>query len=53
MKGLFPKRMTERSHHATSVFSGKIEVVPIDLGLDSHDHLMDPEHLLHIAMTTQ
>ena len=37
----------------TSKFTGKIKWVQIDLGADSHDHLITPEQRLHIAMTRQ
>ena len=37
----------------TSEFNGKIKWVQIDLGADSHDHLITPEQRLHIAMTRQ
>jgi hypothetical protein len=34
-------------------FNGKIDLVQIDLGDDNHDHLIDPEELIRIAMATQ
>ena len=37
----------------TSRFTGKIKWVQIDLGTDSHDHLITPEQRLHIVMTRQ
>ena len=37
----------------TSKFTGKIKWVQIDLGTDSHDHLITPEQRLHLAMTRQ
>ena len=37
----------------TSRFNGKIDLVQIDLGDDSHDHLIDPEELIRIAMSRQ
>ena len=37
----------------TSRFTGRIEWVRIDLGEDSHDHLLDPAQVLHIAMSRQ
>ncbi len=43
-----PDYMTE-----TSEFTGKIKWVQIDVGVDSHDHLITPEQRLHIAMTRQ
>jgi len=36
-----------------SEFTGKIKWVQIDLGADSHDHLITPEQRLHIAMARQ
>ena len=36
-----------------SDFTGRINWVQIDLGADSHDHLITPEQRLHIAMTRQ
>jgi arylsulfatase len=38
---------------ATSRFTGRIEWVQIDLGLDDHDHLIDPDERLRIAMAHQ
>jgi len=38
---------------ATSRFRGKIHWVQIDLGDDDHDHLIDPEERLRIAMSRQ
>ncbi len=38
---------------ATSRFTGKIRWVQIDLGDDDHDHLVDPEERLRIAMARQ
>jgi arylsulfatase A-like enzyme len=38
---------------ATSKFTGKIRWVQIDLGDDNHDHLVDPDERLRIAMSTQ
>jgi arylsulfatase A-like enzyme len=37
----------------SSRFTGKIHWVQIDLGDDNHDHLIDPEERLHIAMSRQ
>jgi hypothetical protein len=34
-----------------NAFTGTINWVRIDLGTDSHDHLIDPEQLFHFAMT--
>ncbi|HUO43238.1 MAG TPA: arylsulfatase [Methylomirabilota bacterium] len=36
-----------------SEFTGKIRWVQIDLGEDSHDHLITPEQRLHLAMNRQ
>jgi arylsulfatase len=38
---------------STSRFTGKIEWVQIDLGNDDHDHFIDPEERLRIAMARQ
>ncbi|MCZ7533111.1 MAG: arylsulfatase [Acidimicrobiia bacterium] len=37
----------------TSKFTGKIEWVQIDLGDDNHDHFIDPDERLRIAMLLQ
>ncbi len=37
----------------TSRFTGKIEWVQIDLGDDNHDHFIDPDERLRIAMSIQ
>ncbi|MGB3017630.1 MAG: arylsulfatase, partial [Ignavibacteria bacterium] len=37
----------------TSKFTGKIEVVQIDIGDDNHDHMIDPEEQIRIAMARQ
>jgi hypothetical protein len=34
-------------------FSGKIHWVQLDLGSDDHDHFIDPEERLRIAMARQ
>jgi len=34
-------------------FTGKIAWIRLDLGDDNHDHLIDPQHLVNIAMTRQ
>jgi arylsulfatase A-like enzyme len=34
-------------------FSGTINWVQLDLGDDTHDHLVDPEHLMSVAMSLQ
>ncbi len=36
-----------------SRFNGKIELVQIDIGDDSHDHLVNPEELIRVAMSRQ
>ena len=36
-----------------SRFTGKIQWVQIDLGADDHDHFIDPEERLRIAMARQ
>jgi arylsulfatase len=36
-----------------NAFTGAINWVRIDIGTDSHDHLLDPEQLFHFAMTRQ
>jgi hypothetical protein len=38
---------------AHNVFTGRVKWVRIDLDADSNDHLIDPEHLLNLAMTKQ
>jgi hypothetical protein len=44
----------ERYTVQDSAFSGGgIQRVRLEAGLDSHDHLVDPEHLVQIAMTRQ
>jgi hypothetical protein len=37
----------------TSRFNGKIDLVQIDLGDDNHDHLIDIEEVIRIAMARQ
>jgi hypothetical protein len=36
-----------------NAFTGTIQWVRLDVGLDSHDHLLDPTQRLHLAMTKQ
>lgn len=36
-----------------NAFTGKISWIRLDVGDDNHDHLIDPEHRLQIAMTRQ
>ena len=38
---------------ATSRFTGKINWVQLDLGDDDHDHFIDPQERLRIAMARQ
>jgi len=45
--------VTEDYDRASSVFTGTINWVQIDLGIDDHDHFIEPEERLHIAMTQQ
>jgi len=37
----------------TSSFTGTIHMVRLDAGVNSHDHLIDPQHQADIAMTRQ
>jgi arylsulfatase A-like enzyme len=37
----------------TSAFTGKVNWVQIDLGKDDHDHLINPDERLRLAMTRQ
>lgn len=37
----------------SSKFSGKINWVQIDVGKDDHDHFIDPEERLRVAMARQ
>jgi arylsulfatase A-like enzyme len=39
--------------HTRDRFTGKINWVKLDLGSDTHDHLVDPEHALSVAMSLQ
>jgi arylsulfatase len=36
-----------------NAFNGKVNWVQIDVGSDSHDHLIDPADLFHVAMMRQ
>ena len=38
---------------STSRFNGKIDLVQIDIGDDNHDHLINPDDLIRIAMSRQ
>ena len=37
----------------TGRFTGTINWVQLDLGDDTHDHLVDPEHVMSVAMSLQ
>ena len=37
----------------TSKFNGKLSWVKIDLGEDDHSHMIDPDHVIHVAMSRQ
>jgi arylsulfatase len=45
--------VTQDYDATSSRFTGKIEWVQIDLGDDDHDHLIDPEERLRVAMARQ
>jgi hypothetical protein len=47
------RRSATTTRSVTTPFSGTIDWVRIDVGEDSHDHLVDPEHLLNLAMNRQ
>ena len=34
-------------------FTGKVNWVRLDLGTDTHDHMVDPNHLMNVAMSLQ
>ncbi len=36
-----------------NTFTGTIRLVRIDIGADSHDHLIDPQHAMQVAMLRQ
>jgi hypothetical protein len=36
-----------------NAFTGTLKFLRVDLGLDSHDHLLDPEIKSQLAMTRQ
>jgi arylsulfatase len=38
---------------ASSRFTGKVSWVQIDLGTDDHDHFIDPEERVRVAMSRQ
>ena len=37
----------------TGSFTGTINWVQLDVGTDTHDHLVDPDHLMSVAMSLQ
>ena len=37
----------------TGRFTGTINWVQLDLGTDTHDHLVDPDHVMSVAMSLQ
>jgi hypothetical protein len=37
----------------TGSFTGTISWVQLDVGTDTHDHLVDPDHLMSVAMSLQ
>ena len=41
------------SQSRSSRFTGKIHGVQIDLGVDDHDHFIDPDERFRIAMARQ
>jgi arylsulfatase A-like enzyme len=41
------------AEHTRERFTGKVNWVKLDLGEDSHDHLVDPEHAMGVAMSLQ
>ena len=45
--------VSARLHGPTSRFTGTIGWVQIDLGDDNHDHLIDPDERLRVAMASQ
>lgn len=48
-----PPRRAQEAAERTSRFTGKIHWVQIDLGLDDHDHYIDPEERFRITMARQ
>jgi len=40
-------------HGETSIFTGKVNWVQIDLGDDDNDHFIDPDERLRVAMARQ
>ena len=49
----FPCSVSPEYSARTSRFTGKIHWVQIDTGEDDHDHLIDPDERLRIAMARQ
>jgi arylsulfatase A-like enzyme len=41
------------AEHTRERFTGKVQWVKLDLGSDTHDHLVDPEHAMGVAMSLQ
>ena len=39
--------------HTRERFTGDVKWVKLEIGSDSHDHLVDPEHALKVAMSLQ
>nr|WP_304441351.1 hypothetical protein [Cellulosimicrobium sp. CUA-896] len=37
----------------TSRFTGRLRWVRLDVGTDTHDHHLDPEHRMHVALAQQ
>ena len=37
----------------SSKFNGKIDLVQIDIGGDNHDHMINPEDLIRVAISRQ
>jgi arylsulfatase len=50
---MLPIPVTADYTTATSRFTGTINWVQIDLGQDDHDHFIDPEERLRVAMARQ
>ena len=38
------------AEHTRERFTGQVNWVKLDLGSDTHDHLVDTEHALRVAM---
>jgi arylsulfatase len=41
------------AEHTRKRFTGQVNWVKLDLGSDAHDHLVDPQHALRVAMSLQ